>query len=285
MTVPDVAPLRLAASFAAGFAVVAVVTTLADIFGEGPAGFLGGLPSTGPIGLLSIGITQSTQAAVQATTLFPLGFAVTFAFLLFYTFPARLGFWARMPLALGLWLLAAVAVSIWSPDDFALSVSASAGVSLVVLCLRWRIRTERTKHFPTATSYLHVILRGTLGGSVVAAAVILSAVAGPLVGGVFAAAPAVWSSSIYVTNQAHGVQFTRSLTWPFMQTGILTVIPYAIAARYFFSVEGVLWGTILAYVCMSPFAYVAWWLTNRRNGSSDSLGLPPDERPLAKPVD
>jgi len=248
----------------AGFAVVALVTTLADISGEGPAGFLGGLPSTGPIGLLSIGITQSTSAAVQATTLFPLGFAVTFAFLLFYTFPAKLRFSARMPLALGLWLLAAAAVSVWSPDDFGLSVSAGLGVSLVVIYLRWRVRTAKPMHITIATSYLRLALRGALGGSVVATAVILSAVAGPLVGGVFAAAPAVWSSSLYVTNRAQGVQFTRALTWPFMQTGILTVIPYAIAARYFFSATGVWWGTLLAYLCISPFAYVAWWLTNQR---------------------
>ena len=285
LTLPDVSPLRLAASFVAGFAVVALVTSLADLFGEGPAGFLGGLPSTGPIGLLSIGITQSSMAAVQATTLFPLGFAVTFAFLLFYALPSKLKFWTRMSLALGLWLLAAVAVSIWSPDDFALSVSASAGMSLVVLYFRWRIPVERSKRVATATGYLRVLLRGTLGGSVVATAVILSAVAGPLVGGVFAAAPAVWSSSLYVTNRAQGVQFTRSLTWPFMQTGILTVIPYAIAARYFFSVTGVWWGTLLAYLCMSPFAFVAWWLTNQRRRSGDYPGLPSDERPPAKPVD
>jgi len=285
MTVSDVSLFRLAASFVAGFAVVALVTTLADLFGEGPAGFLGGLPSTGPIGLLSIGITQSTEAAVKATTLFPLGFAVTFAFLLFYAFPARLRFWARMPLALGLWLLSAVAVSIWSPDDFALSVSVSAAVSLVVLYLRWRIRTERPRRLTISTGYLRVAMRGVLGGSVVAMAVILSAVAGPLVGGVFAAAPAVWSSSLYVTNRAQGVQFSRSLTWPFMQTGILTVIPYAIAARYFFSVAGVWWGTLLAYLCMSPFAYVAWRLTNERKNSADSPGPVTNERRLRKPVE
>jgi hypothetical protein len=274
MAIPDVSPLRLVASFATGFVVVALVTTLADLYGEGPAGFLGGLPSTGPVGLLFIGLTQSTIAAVQATTVFPLGFAATFAFLLFYAAPARLKFWARMPLALGLWFLTAVGFALWSPDDFAISVSASAFVAIVVFLLRWRISMAKPGHTTAATTgSVRVILRGILGGLVVAAVVVLSAVAGPLVGGVFAAAPAVWSSSIYVTNRVRGVQFTRSLTWPFMQTGILTVIPYAVAAWYLFSIVGVLWGTLLAYLCMSPFAYAAWWVTNERKS-----------RGLAKPV-
>jgi len=262
--------------------VVALVTTLADLFGEGPAGFLGGLPSTGPIGLLSIGVTQSANAAVQATTVFPLGFAVTFAFLLFYAFPSNLRFWARMSLALGFWLLAAVGVSIWSPDDFAVTVAVGGVAALLVLIIRWRIRIGSAKRRTTTFSYLRAVLRGMLGGSVVAVVVVLSAAAGPLVGGVFAAAPAVWSSSIYVAYRAHGVQFTRSLTWPFMQTGILTVIPYAVGARYFFSVAGVWWGTLLAYLSIAPFAYAAWWVTNRRrNGASAASPL---EMSLAKPA-
>ena len=127
------------------------------------------------------------------------------------------------------------------------------------------------------------MVRGTLGGAVVVTAVILSVVAGPLVGGVFAAAPAVWSSSLYVTYRTQGVKFTRSLTWPFMQTGILTVIPYAISARYFFSVEGVGWGTILAYLCMSPFAYVAWQVTNIRK-NDDKIESTAHESMPTKPA-
>jgi accessory gene regulator protein AgrB len=107
------------------------------------------------------------------------------------------------------------------------------------------------------------IARGLLGGSVVTAVVILSEVAGPLVGGVFAAAPAIWSSSLYVTYRTHGMEFSRSLTWNFMQTGIITIIPFAMAARYFFSATGIWLGTLLAYVAISPLAYLAWRLNNR----------------------
>jgi hypothetical protein len=260
--IPSELLLRLLASFAAGAGIVAFVTTLADIYGEGPAGFIGGLPTSGAVNLLSIGLTQSTSAAVQATTLFPLGFSGTLAFLLFYALPVRLRFRTRMLIALGLWLPISVAMAAWAPDDFALSLGASFVVSLVVLLTRWRIPTTRTGLDVTKPSAELTILRAALGGSVVAGVAVLSVVSGPLVGGVFAAAPAIWSSSLFVTSRTKGIEFSRSLTWTFMKAGILTVIPYGIAARYFFALFGVWLGTLFAYVAISPLAYLAWRLAN-----------------------
>jgi len=264
VTIPDVLLVRLVASFVAGFAIVTIVTALADRFGEGPAGFVGGIPSTGPVGLLSIGLAQSTTAAIQATTLFPLAFSVTFAFLLFYTIPERMKFQVRMPVALAIWFLASVAVAIWGPDDFALSLAVSIVVSLVVLFARSKVQTRKIERVASEFNWLRMMLRGALGGTVVVAVAILSLVSGPLVGGVFAAAPAIWSSSLYVTYRAQGIEFSRSLTKGFMQTAILTVIPYAVAARYFFSVFGIWLGTLLAYVVIAPLAYLAWRLANRK---------------------
>jgi len=272
--ISDALLLRLVASFAAGAAVVAFVTVLADIYGEGPAGFIGGVPTAGAVSLLSIGLTQSASAAVQATTLFPLGFSSTFAFLLFYAIPKGLRFRVRMPLALGLWLPASVAVALWGPDDFELSVGASLLLALGVLLIRRRIVTSRVGLTSSKPSASLTILRGVLGGSVVLAVVILSEAIGPLVGGVFAAAPAIWSSSLYVTCRSKGMEFSRSLTWNFMQAGILTVIPYAVAVRYLFPVFGIWLGTLLSYIAISPLAYLAWRLTFREGGSA---GFAPTE--------
>jgi uncharacterized membrane protein (GlpM family) len=137
-------------------------------------------------------------------------------------------------------------------------------VALAVLFVRRRVTTGKTDSVSSRPSLRLAILRGTLGGFVVTSVVVLSEVAGPQFGGVFAAAPAIWSSSLYVTARAKGMEFSRSLTLSFMQTGIFTVIPYGVAARYFFSTSGIWWGTLLAYVAISPLAYLAWLLTNRR---------------------
>lgn len=260
---PDEFVIRLLVSFGGGFAVVASVTTLADYAGEGPAGLVGGMPWTGPMSLLAIGFTQSTGAAERALTLFPLGAGATVSFLLFYAFPSKMRFWNRMALSLVLWGVASIAAALTGPHDFELSVAAALGVSALVLCLRSRIPTERVGRVLFSPGLKRTILRGVLGGSVVATVVVIGMLGGPLVGGVFAAAPAVWSSALYVTSRSQGLEFSRSLTWTFMKTGVLTVIPYAVAASYLFSVAGIWFGTLLAYAAVSPLAYLAWRLAGR----------------------
>ena len=256
--------MRLLASFTAGFVIVALVTSLADLFGEGPAGFLGGVPSAGPVSLLFIGLTQSTSAAVQAVSLFPLGFSSTFAFLLFYAIPRRIGPSLRMVMALGLWLPISAAIAVWSPQDFVPSVAASIAVALAVLVIRRKIPTEKANHVSVSPSLRLALARGILGGSVVTSVVVLSIVGGPQAGGVFAGAPAIWASSLYVTARARGVEFSRSLTLSFMQTSIFTVIPYGVAARYFFAAAGMWWGTLLSFVAIMPLTYLAWRLADPR---------------------
>lgn len=255
--------LRLLVSFTVGFVVVAAVTTLADYAGEGPAGLVGGMPWTGPTALLAIGYTQSARAAASALTLFPLGTSATAAFLLFYAFPTRLKFRGRMVFALGLWSLASIGIALWAPRAFALSVAVSLTVFMAVLYLRSKITINRVESLVVAPSLRRTVLRGALGGSVVAAVVIIGMVGGPIVGGVFAAAPAVWSSSLFVTSRSQGLAFSRSITWTFMKTGALTAIPYAVSASIYFSVAGIWLGTLLAYITISPLAYLAWRLARR----------------------
>lgn len=255
--------LRLAVSFAAGFVIVAVVTTLADVYGEGPAGFIGGLPLTGPVSIVSIGVTQSPSAALQAIARFPLGICVTVVFLLFYAIPRRAQLCTRMAIALGLWFLMASFASALGPEDFATSVVISVVVSLGILFIRVKLPVARTELRPSKPSLERMISRGALGGFVVVVVVMISVVVGPSVGGVFAAAPAIWASSLYVISRARSVEFSRSLTLTFMQTGILTAIPYAIAAEYLLVASGIWLGTLFAYIAIAPFAYLAWRLANR----------------------
>jgi hypothetical protein len=261
--IQDVTPLRLAVAFASGWLVVAVVTSFADAFGRGPAGFAGGLPSSGSVSLLMIGVSETGSAAVRAAAAFPLGFAAALAFLLFYAWPRSLRFGIRMPLALSLWFASAAAVAFVSPDDLPVSLVLSGVVdaSVFVLHRKRGIKEEGWSH--AGFDPLKALWRGTLGGTVVSAVVVVSAVAGPGAGGVFAAAPAIWSSSLYVSDRSQGLQFSRSLTGAFLRTGIFTVIPYAVAAWYLFQAFGVWWGTLLSYAAISPLAWVAWKLANR----------------------
>jgi hypothetical protein len=264
LLISEIEAIRLLASFAAGAVIVGLITTFADMFGEGPAGFLGGFPTSGGVSLLFIGLTQSTSAAVQATTLFPLGFASTFLFLLFFAAPKKLGLGVRMLVALGLWLPISAAIALFAPEDFAISVASSVVIAVAVIVARRRVVTPKVEVTSSKPGLELTILRAILGGSVVTSVVILGTLSGPTVGGVFAAAPAIWSSSLYVTSRKKGVEFARSLTSKLMQAGSLTVVPFGIADRFFFPLYGVLVGTLFAYVAIIPLTLLAWWVTNGR---------------------
>jgi uncharacterized membrane protein (GlpM family) len=262
----DLLLIHIVLAFSSGWLVVAAVTTIADVYGTGRAGFVGGLPSTGAVSLLFIGWYQSQDAAIQATAVFPLAFSVTFAFLMFYAFPERMRFGPRIATALLIWLLLSTLVAVSGFDDFYVALATSIIISSTVFFVHRRIGIRDAPTTQTKLSLATVLWRGALGGFVVTGVVLLSSVGGPLVGGVFAAAPAIWASSLYVTSRTHGVEFSRSLTKSFMLTGILTVIPYSIAARYLFPEVGVWWGTFYAYVTISPAAWLAWVMTRKKEG-------------------
>ena len=83
--------LHLVLAFAVGSLWVSIITIVAEKRGSVLGGILGGLPSTSAFSFFFIGINQSSNAAVQATTVFPLAFGVTSAYLFFYAFFARKG--------------------------------------------------------------------------------------------------------------------------------------------------------------------------------------------------
>ena len=268
----DLLPLRVLVAFGSGWVVVAAVTSLADEYGAGRAGFVGGLPSTGAVSLLLIGVAQSQSAAIQATTLLPLAFAISFAFLLTYAFPKQMRFGMRMLAALAFWFLWSMLVAVFAPDNFAFSLVVSVAASTTIFFVHRSLGIKDAPGIPTRFSATRMIWRGTLGGCGVAAVVTISALGGPLVAGVFVGVPVIWSSSLYVTSRTHGVEFSRSLTRAFIRTGILTIIPYGVAARYLFSAVGVWYGTLLTYVVISPGAWLAWKLTARVRGDAELAG-------------
>lgn len=237
---------------------VASVTEVADRYGASRGGFLGGLPSTGAVGLFFIGWSQSVGAAVDATAVFPLAFGITFSFLVFYSLPAREGFWLRMAVALLLWFMVSAAFAASGFDDFGLCLAGGVLICVAGYLARLRAGIPEVSSNKVEFAWSHVLLRVVLGGSVVATVVILTRVAGPLVGGILSAAPAIWTSSLFVADRAHGVQFSRSLTGSFMKTGMLTVMPYGVAVRYLYPAIGIWWGTLVSYLAISPLVYLAW---------------------------
>lgn len=257
--------LHLALAFAIGSVWVALVTVTAERAGSTLGGIVGGLPSTSAFSFLFIGINQSSGAAVQATTVFPLAFSFTCAFLLFYEFFAKKGFGIGLSISLLIWFTISALIAISNLRNFTLSLAAGVVISAAI----YYVFTERLnlKKFPPEKmryTTLQLLGRGALAGSIVLVAVIASQIGGSVLGGIFSAFPAVFTSTLYIVNKSEGKEFSRSVTKPLAVSSTLTVIPYGIAVRYLYPSLGIWIGTLISYAIVAPLGFLAYRLVDRK---------------------
>ena len=81
----------------------------------------------------------------------------------------------------------------------------------------------------------------------------------PIFGGIFSAFPAVFISILIISYRSGGMTFSRAMTKPLMITGMLTVVAYGVAVKFFYPELGIVLGTIGAYaisLLMAFFSYL-----------------------------
>jgi len=129
---------------------------------------------------------------------------------------------------------------------------------------------EKSLHLPSFEkakihySLLQIILRGLFGGFMIAFAVLMSKVGGPVFGGIFAAFPAVFISTLIVSYKSRGLEFSRSMTKPLLVTGMITVVVYGIAVRYLYVSIGLILGTILSFIIAMISAYFTFQFIQKK---------------------
>jgi MFS family permease len=268
--------LYLLLSFAVGSLWVTIVTVVAERYGSNRGGFIGGLPSTSIVALFFIGLNQSVKTAVAATTFVPLALSFSCSFLLSYAVLARRGFSFGILASLLLWFVLAAIPILSNSDNFVLNVVCSYSICFVACFLL--LKKVKLMEFPGEKlhySTFELLSRATFSGFVILGAVLLSQIGGAAVGGIFSAFPAVFSSTLYVTNKSKGVEFSRAITKPLMMVSSLTVIPYIIAVRYSYPVIGIGLGTVFSFLLVIPIAYAYYHVTEYRK---------PRERKILDPV-
>lgn len=252
--------INLVLAFTGGSLWVTVITVVAEKRGSVLGGVLGGLPSTSAFSFLFIGINQSTAAAVEATAVFPLAFAVTSAFLFFYAFFAQKGFTRGILLSLLLWFIFSGVVVASGLSDF--SVSLISGVMISMLTYVAFTKTLKLGNVGGGKKLYRmreVVLRGVGAGALVAFSVFLSQIGGAVLGGIAAAFPAVFTSTLIILNRSRGTEFSRAMTKPLVLSGILTIIPFCVAVRYLYPSLGVWLGTLVCYVLVAPLAALSYY--------------------------
>lgn len=260
--------LHLFLAFLVGSIWITFVTFIAERFGSAVGGFVGGIPSTAAFSFFFIGLNQSSNTAVQVTSVFPLIFSFTCSFLLFYAYFAKKGFVFGFSISLLIWSLLCGLVIISGLQDFTISLLGCLIIAVTIYCLFTRLELGSFVGELNHVRAVHLAWRAIFSGSVVTLAVLLSQMVGPVLGGIFSAFPAVFTSTLFLVNQSKGLNFSRAITKPLFISAAMTVIPYSVAVRYSYPSLGIWFGTIVSYLVALPFAVMSYHLTRAEQKQS-----------------
>lgn len=125
-------------------------------------------------------------------------------------------------------------------NDFSIALFCGAVISaLTYYAFVKKLKLENLKAEKKIYTIQEIALRGIGAGSLVALSVFLSQIAGPVLGGIAAAFPAVFTSTLIILNRSKGLEFSRAITKPLVFSGILTITPFCVAVRFLYPSLGV----------------------------------------------
>ena len=253
-------------SFAVGGIGVGSATYAARKYYSGIGGLIGGLPSISSISFFFIGLNQSSDAASQATSAFPLGMSFTFLFLLIYTSLAEYGFKTAMTIGLVAWFSFSSVEAYIHLQNLVISLIAVSTIFTTSQYLfKHRFDLKYTKGAGEGLSAKKFAEFAIPGGAVVAGAVYFSQVLGTTAGGVSAAFPAIFSLTLTFTYLSEGgMNLSRSMTKPLMIAAYTAALPYSVLVGLLYPIQGLYLGTLVAAVADLPFVFLAYFLIHER---------------------
>ncbi len=225
-----------------------IATVLADKYGSKIGGFIAGLPSTILLGLFFIAWTQNPQVAVEATTVVPIVGGIGYLFLVTFAYFVKRNLYQALTFSFLLWFTLVFWLIIVHFNNYLVSLFSYC---LILFFSYWLLEHQlkikslsgqKIKYTPKI-----ILLRSLLSGSIIALAVLLAKIGGPLLGGAFSTFPAMFTSMLLITYFAQGPVFSSAITKSLM-LGSITVIIYSIIVRYTYLSWGILWGTIISTV-------------------------------------
>ena len=257
--------LKLSLSFIVGSLWVTLTTLSAERFGSKVGGLLGGLPSTVVIALLFIGFTQSPQVAAQATTVMPLAQGLNGLFVLTFMIMVRRGLWLAILSSMLVWLVQSTLL--YMLDIQALWISLMGWLVLFFFCywvLEKRMKVPSQGTVMVSYPPARIMWRALFGGGVIAFAVFMGKLGGPLLGGIFGSFPAMFLSTLVITCNSSGADFSRSVGKSLLISGLINVPLYEIAVRLLYPAIGLGFGTVIALIFSMGTGYLTFRLMKAR---------------------
>jgi hypothetical protein len=250
--------LKLFLSLIIGGLWTVMATVVADKFGSKIGGLIAGLPSTGLFSLFFMGWTLGPVFAVSATTIVPAIVGVENIFVVVYIALARKNFWLAIGAALLTWFVFVLGLVIAKFNSYTTSLllyAISLFISSIIVERLIRISSAKGKTIRYSPSI--IIIRGLLSGIIVALAVTLGKLGGPILGGAFAAFPALFTSTIIITYFAHGAAFSAA-TMKSSLYCIISFVIHSIMVRYTYVPLGIIWGTLVSMLVSFTSGYLVY---------------------------
>lgn len=253
--------LRVAISFALGGLTVALFTTAAERLGSRVGGLLLSFPVKVTIALVLIAINEGVHVASEAASAVPLGIGINLVFLAAAALLVRRHRpWPALALALALWLAVGLVAILLVPARVGsglLLFGATYALALVVLP---RVAGAKPRPKDPDRFGLWGILTRTLGaGTIVALAVVLARVGGPILGGLASVFPSGWITTMVILAREHGPEFTGA-TVRVMVAGSVAPVAFGLGVWALYPAVGVLAGTLAAIGVALALSLVVGWI-------------------------
>jgi hypothetical protein len=257
--------LKLFLGFLVGSLWITITTISAERYGSKVGGLIGGLPSTVVIALLFIGLTQSPEIAAEATTVMPLAQGLNGLFVLSFMLLIPRGLWLSLVCSLLLWFLQSSLLYLLDIQRFWVSIL--GWLILLVFCY---LASEKWMKVPSQAKYIisypptQLVWRALFGGGVIALAIFMGKLGGPLLGGIFGSFPAMFLSTLVITYLAAGPGFSRSVGKSLLISGLINVPLYEIMVRFLYPNVGLALGTTLALLFSLGTGYITFLFMKKR---------------------
>ena len=256
----DLFLVKLVLAFIVGSIWITATTIVAERFGSKIGGLIGGLPSTSALALFFIGFSQSAHAASLSAIIVPIMMGINGVFLLTYAVLAKKrGFSLSFLTALLVWFSLATVIILLNVHNILIAIALYLPLAIFVYyVLEVRLKLKSLVRIKIKYTEMGILIRALFAGAVIAFAVLMGRYGGPVFGGVFSGFPAVFISTLVITNRTGGIEFSRSITKPLAVSGLITSVAYSIAVSQLYPVIGIWYGSVVAYLICVPFAYATY---------------------------
>lgn len=249
-------------SFVTGGVFTTITLYGAEKYGPRIGGIIAGLPSTSAVGLFFIGFVQSPMDASIASTVMPASVAGSLVFVVAYvTLCAKTGYKIALIAASVTWLAISLPLAYYRFDDIRAATLIFAVVWIVTYFYMKKI--DAKVDIPSKVGYtpMQVLIRAAFAGGVIAVAVLISGLLGPLWGGALAAFPAMFLTTFLILCRQYGCAYSTAFARN-TPLGLIGVIPYIWGVHYFYPEYGIIMGTLMSYLLSfitSGIVYAICW--------------------------